>query len=681
MKKAEADMFKKTFLQPWSARLLLLLSAAGPFQRAEGQVKFLKRSESFLGIHFDFHAGEDCTEIGRNVDLESVEFVLDQVRPDYVQCDSKGHPGLSSYPTRIGNPAPGFVADPLRIWREATRKRGVALFVHHSGVLDEKAVSVHPDWACADADGKADGRTTSVFGPYADSLLIPQLEEMSDEYGVDGAWVDGECWGTQRDWSPRALEAFRLATGVGEVPRKPSDPRWLEFTEFCRDGFRNYLRHVATAIHGHHPGFQFASNWAFSSMMPEPVSAGVDFISGDFSASNSVNSARFEGRCMVHQGKPWDLMAWSFTWKDGLYSTKSVPQLEQEAAVVIALGGGFQAYFPQKRDASIRKWQMGLMRETASFCRARQAACHRAVPVPQIGLIYSGKAFYRKAANLFSGWGGELLPLRGILQSLLESQFVVDIVMEHHLAGRMKDYPLLVYPEWETIEPEFKSELLDYVEDGGCLLLVGPAAAGLFGDVLDVRFGGESVAAVNGLEYGGWIAGIKSEFRRCIPGSTAEPFGRIYRDNDFSENPDAAATVTPLGAGKIAAVYLNLGERFLNSSTSVGRDFLAGLVKKLMPDPMVEVQGSHFVDVSLNRKEGRLIVNLVNTAGPHADENVNVYDAIPEVGPLEVSVRFPEKPGSVTLEPYHRKVRYRYGNGRIRTTINRLKIHEALVVQ
>jgi hypothetical protein len=674
-------MFKKMVQRRWFVCLTCWIAAAGFAGNPEGRVKFLKRSESFLGIHFDFHAGDDCTEIGKNVDLESVEFILDQVRPDYVQCDSKGHPGISSYPTRIGNPAPGFVRDPLKIWREATQKRGVALFVHHSGVLDEKAVAVHPDWGCADEGGGIDPRTTSVFGPYADSLLIPQLEEMSNGYGVNGAWVDGECWGTKRDWSPRALEAFRAATGIREIPRKPFDPHWYEFTEFCRDGFRKYLRHVADAVHAYNPDFQFASNWAFSSMMPEPVSADVDFISGDFSASNSVNSARFEGRCMVHQGKPWDLMAWSFTWKDGLYSTKSVPQLEQEAAVVLALGGGFQAYFPQKRDASVRKWQMGLMKETASFCRARQAVCHRAEPVPQIGLIYSGRAFYREAANLFNGWGGELVPLRGILQSLLEAQCVVDIVMEHHLAGRMREYPLLVYPEWKTIEPEFKSQLLAYVEAGGNLLVVGPAAAGLFEDVLDVRFEGEPAVRVNGLEHGGWIAGIKSEFRKCVPGRTAEPFGGTYPDNDFSENPGVAATVTALGRGKIAAVYLNLGERFLNSSTSVSRDFLAALVKKLMPEPVVEVNGSHFVDVSLNRKEGRLIVNLVNTAGPHADEKINVFDAIPEVGPLEVSVRFPKKPVAVTLEPDHRKVSYRYGEGMIRTQIDRLKIHEALVIQ
>jgi len=47
----------------------------------------LKRSESFLGIHFDFHAGPDCQEVGKRTTRESIERLLDAVRPDYVQID------------------------------------------------------------------------------------------------------------------------------------------------------------------------------------------------------------------------------------------------------------------------------------------------------------------------------------------------------------------------------------------------------------------------------------------------------------------------------------------------------------------------------------------------------------------------------------------------------------------
>ena len=643
--------------------------------------KRLKRSESFLGIHFDFHAGDDCTEIGKDVNREMIEYIIDMVKPDYVQTDSKGHRGLTSYPTKVGNQAPGFVRDPLKVWREVTAEKGVALYVHHSGVWDTEAVKQHPEWARINEKGEPDDRLTSVFGPYVDELLIPQLRELSEEYSVDGVWVDGECWAVDKDYGGKAINAFREQTGIKEIPRKPEDPHWYEFSEFCREGFRKYFNHYVTELHRHNPDFQICGNWAYSSMMPEPVTIDIDYISGDFSPLNSINTARLEGRSMVHQGKPWDLMAWSFTWTDGLYSTKTVPQLQQEAAMVLSLGGGFQAYFPQKRDGSIRRWQMELMAEVAKFCRARQHICHKTEPVPQIGLIYSGKAFYRINKKVFAHWHGELVPLQGVLQSLLDSQNVVDIVMEHHLKGRMNEYPLLIYSEWEYIDSGFKKDLLDYVNNGGNLLIIGPGAAALFEDELNIKLAGEPEEKVNGLEHEGWIAGIKSPFQKAELKNGAVPFGKIYLNNDIEGSYDIAASITQYGRGKIAAVYLDLGERYVNAATSVSRDFLNALVHELFPDPVVEVTGSHYVDVTLNRKDGKLTLNLVNTTGQHANDKVYVFDEIPPVGPLSVSIRSGKRPSKVTLEPGGKELYYNYINDKIVLTVPKVEIHDIIVVE
>jgi hypothetical protein len=85
------------------------LGSAGIATAADSEPKRLKRAESFLGIHFDFHAGPDCTEVGKNTTPAMIDSIIDLVHPDYLQCDCKGHPGYSSYPTQVGNPAPGFV--------------------------------------------------------------------------------------------------------------------------------------------------------------------------------------------------------------------------------------------------------------------------------------------------------------------------------------------------------------------------------------------------------------------------------------------------------------------------------------------------------------------------------------------------------------------------------------------
>ena len=168
----------------------------------------IKRSKGFFGLHFDFHAGPDCTEVGEGVSEEMVEHIVSMAKPDYLQCDCKGHPGVASYKTKVGTPAPGFKKDQLKIWRLVSERHNLPLVVHYSGVWDEAAIKANPSWARIDEKGDIDPMGTSVFGPYVDKLLLPQLKELIDDYGIDGAWVDGECWGTLCDYHENAVASF-----------------------------------------------------------------------------------------------------------------------------------------------------------------------------------------------------------------------------------------------------------------------------------------------------------------------------------------------------------------------------------------------------------------------------------------------------------------------------------------
>jgi len=600
----------------------------------------LKRAESFLGMHFDFHAGPDCTEVGKNTTPAMIENIINLVHPDYLQIDCKGHPGFTSYPTKVGNPVPGFVGDPLRVWREVTARRGVALYMHYSGVWDGNAVK-KPGWAAIEADGKPSTKAISFWGPYADALLIPQLRELAGDYGVDGVWIDGDCWAAMPDYGEAAQSAFR-AGGFASVPRKSGEPLWREWLEFNRQAFRGYLNHNIAEVKRTNPAFQICSNWAFTDHMPEPVCAPVDFISGDYAPDDSVNSARLAGRSLPRQDKPWDLMAWSFSYKPLPPGTpprtprpqKTAVQLQREAAVVLALGGGFQAYYKQKRDGSIFDEQMPVMAEVAKFCRERQALCHHAEAVPQIALLFSTAAHYRGINGLFSRNNARI---GGVLQALLDSQQSVEIVAEHHLTGRMAEYPLIVVPEWDYLEPKFKGELSAYVNSGGHLLLIGPKSAALFAAELG-----------------------------ATPSASAEKTA-----------PPTTKTVS-LGRGKIAALYGALGAAYTKDPNEAARLQLAALVRELFPSPIVEVAGSREVDVCVARNHGKLLVNLVNTAGPHRTQGI--LDSIPAVGPLTVSIRAPRKPASVTLEPGARPLAYQYRGGRIELSVPSLAIYDIIAV-
>ncbi len=644
--------------------------------------KTLRRSESFFGIHFDFHASKNDSAIGKTFSAEMIDSMLTMVQPDYIQVDCKGHAGISSYPTKVGTPAPGFVRDPMKIWREVTRKHKVALFVHYSGVLDAEAAAKHPRWTAINSKGEKYFGRMSVKGLYVDSLLIPQMEELIDKYHIDGCWVDGECWALWPDYRPQMRQDFRNETGFQKIPKSFSDPGGYEFFEYNRKAFRRYIEHYTDKLHRYNPEFQITSNWAFSSLMPEPVDVNIDFLSGDFSPDNSVFSGLYESRCIAPQGKPWDLMAWSFTFDPptGTMITKSAVQLEQLAATVISMGGGYQVYFQQNRDASPRPWQFGLMKEVAQFCRERQPFCKGTVPVPQIALLYSTEDYKKNSGVLYmnSPFNDRI---KGILKILLNGQNSVEILMEHHLKGRMQEYPLIVIPECNFLSDGFKTDLLDYVKNGGKLLVIGSKTTELFANQLNVELLDSAMVLNQFLPSENELAGIHTSFQPVVLKKGTEYCGLRYQLPDFRFASAPAASVTCYGKGKIAGVYFDIAKPYLEKDNPVCRDFINSIVDKLFPAPLIKVEGSDNVVVTVNKLGEKLAVNLINISGDHANEKVARYDEIPVIGPLTVKIRMETPPKRVVLQPENKRLHFSFSNGIAKTTVKQLGIHSIIMVE
>lgn len=656
--------------------LLLSVSLIFLVQTAFAQKPILRRSDSFLGLHFDFHAGPADTLIGKTLTEGMVDSLLNRVKPDFIQVDCKGHSGFTSYPTKVGNTPPGhFLKDPLKLFRAVTKRHGVALYVHYSGVWDTEAIRKHPNWARIDANGKPDPDKTSFWSAYADSLLIPQLKEISD-YGVDGVWVDGDSWAVELDYRPDALEEFRKETGITTVPRKRDDPHYKDFLAFTRKKFKEYVTKYATALHTYNPKFQVASNWAFSSFQPEEVDIPIDFISGDFTPNNSVLSGAYEARAIAPQGKPWDLMAWSFGGNNSIWGAKSSLQLCQEAAQVMAMGGGFQAYWSQNRDASLPPWSFETMGQMADFCRARQPFCFKTQPLPQVAVLYSTAGQKNLTNNVYKSDGSQQA-LRSVTELLLYNQLSTEIRMTHTLKGQMQKYPLIVIPEWEVLGKEEREDLLSYVNEGGNLLVIGTKAVNNFEEALGVKLG---EVKSGGIHFGSsnLVTSTSSDYHTFTPSSGVKTLGGIYSARDLRYFTGPAASVASYGKGKIAGVYINLGENYQKNDSYISRQFVGDVVKELFK-PKVEVTGSKFVHVAVNQKKGHVLVNLLNLAGSH--KSAAAFDEIPVLGPLQVKVKAAKKPGKLTLQPEGKILPFTYTNGEIAFTVNKLAIHSIVDIE
>ena len=599
----------------------------------------LLRRDCFFGVHFDFHAEEADKNIGQNTTPEMVNALIDLVHPDFFEVDTKGHPGYSSYPTKVGNHGESFVGDPLRVWREVTAERGVSLFAHYSSLWDQRAFTLHPDWAAVGADGKPVAEKLSIFSPYVDSLLIPQLAELGKDYGLDGAWVDGDCWCFVPDYCDTARKAFTEETGIETIPAGPDDPNWHVWRNFQRELFRRYVERYTAAVKKAAPGFQICSNGAFNVQMPEAPLPGIDFASLDM---NSVNVCRYNSRLFATQDIPWDLMSWSFSvWSlrtlDPPESRKTAVQLQREAACAIAQGGGYQAVFsqapagyPPVRDGSVDLEKVRLFGEVADFCRARQEVCFKAKPIPQIGLLLSTEGTYRRwdEANTNLFWGDRHQD--GIMICILEDRQAVSVLVTEKMMKRADEFPLIIVFQPGFVEPEMVERLGEYVEKGGRLYLVGSTMPTLFDKWLRRASNVLEGKAPEGRTLRYYLVG------RGIIGMTPQ------------ENPPV--------------------------------EFVNEAVHALFPNPMVQIEGKPQVDLSLMKTvRGETAVHLVNISGPHA--SAGVIDKIDPVGPVTMTIRLPKKPKRISLAPGNRPVNWNYADGMVRLTVESVPIHEIVVIE
>jgi hypothetical protein len=642
----------------------------------------IARKDAFFGLHFDLHPQESDTSLGADISEANIRGLLERVKPDYVQYDCKGHAGWAGYPTAVGWPSPGIVNDSLAVWRKATRDVGVGLFIHYSGVWDTKAIAEHPDWARVDADGKRDPNATSVFGPYVDELLIPQLKEVTAKYDLDGVWADGECWAAQLDYSPRAMAAWTSETGYKDAPKVRSDPRWLEWKMFHRRAFERYLRHWIDAVHAADPSLQLTSNWMYTSFAPKPVEAKLDFLSGDYSPSLSVDRARLEARYLASTGMPWDLMAWGFDKGQGLgWSIKPAVHLMQEASVVLMQGGGFQIYHTPTRSGFIIEPIIAQEEAVASFCRARQAVSHKSASVPQVALLLSSESFWEDSDAVFAPWGDAFLELEGTLHALLNLHYSVDILAEHQLQPRLKDFPLVVVPDSHKLTEGFRRVLTNYVEQGGSLLLVGEKSAHLFEPILGADLEGEPAQRTAELASGTGVTNTDGVWQK-VRLTTGRAAGFIRSTRDVRTGGEVAATVSAFGKGKVGAVYGPLGAVYFRSHHPWLREFVGQLVMELFPNPAVTVEGPPTLDVALRKTaDGRLSVHILNTAGMPLPDRYGFTDFIPPLEHITMTIKTERRPASVTWVPDGGRLDWSWSGGVLRVTIPRLAIHGILVVE
>jgi hypothetical protein len=354
-------------------------------------------------------------------------------------------------------------------------------------------------------------------------------------------------------------------------------------------------------------------------------------------------------------------------------------QIQQEASVVLAQGGGFQIYYQPTRAGKLDDRHIEVMAKVAEFCRARQALSHKTESVPQAGLLFSRSTLYSTAGRLFGGWGAALNPARGLLDALVECHYSVDVIPDWKLAEVAARYPLIVVPDWSAIGLDVKAALAGYARRGGRLLLAGVENAALFATELGVKFVGEpsrQSAYVAGAEVFANVGGVWQD----VEPAGARAIEMRYPTYDSTRDDRCAGTVNRLGEGEIAAMYGPVGTVFAAAHAPALREFVGRVVARLFT-PAVTLDGPPTIELSLRRNGGRLLVHLGNCTAMQVAGDYAALDFIPSVGPLELAIRLPSTPKRVTLEPDGTALAGSWSNGAWSGRIERLGIHGIVAIE
>jgi len=664
----------------------------------------------YFGFHHDLHA--DLTDTTLGTRCEDLAAMLQLAGAEFVQTDSKGHPGLTTWlsETPGASIAPGLVQDVLQQWRTATRQLGIPLHAHYSGIWDQAAGAKHPDWCLLTADGTPVGppytipgwptNSTALMcprGPYLEELMIPQMREMIDRYGVDGFWVDGDIWAMQPCYCPRCRKAYADEADQAEPPVAVNDPRWAQWWLFSLRSLQDFVTRYCEAVHAHKPGVIVCSNWLQTFRNPGAPTVPTDWISSDNVPVWGVDGSRCQARFNATRGKPWDIMLWDFYASHGLtephspWVTKPVQMLQQEAAIVVALGGHVQACDAPWSPCGLRTgqhvpWRMRRLREMGRFVKARRALCLATDTFPQVAVLHSEHHAYATVTghNLF--WNVDAAAVEGAVFSLLENHYGVDVLDEWALFPRLAEFPVVVVPEQHALSVEMVDVLKSYVADGGKLLLTGAPALERFGEeFLGVTAGTLAEHVTYHLPAADGATPVYSATWRMLETNGAKALCALGSTPLLDEYllPHPGAVIHRFGKGKVLYVPGDLFRDFAVNRYPLTRALVGELTRKLAGTLAIEVSGTLCVDVVLRRQGRKTIIHLINRVSgiPNQPQN-GAVDQIPSVGPLTITWRRPTAPRRVRLafEKCDLHWEYTSHSKTLRVTVPAVHIHAAVVI-
>jgi hypothetical protein len=137
---------------------------------------------------------------------------------------------------------------------------------------------------------------------------------------------------------------------------------------------------------------------------------------------------------------------------------------------------------------------------------------------------------------------------------------------------------------------------------------------------------------------------------------------------------------TAFGKGTVTVIGFDIGSQYLEGSQYLHKTMMKSVADALYT-PLCKLEGAlGLLEVVCLKKDGKLMIQLVNANGRHTDPTMATEDFIPPVVDVKLSIALPRAPKKLVLQPAGRELAFTYENGRAYFEVDRVNIHDIVEV-
>ncbi|HWV35549.1 MAG TPA: hypothetical protein VNZ55_07950, partial [Thermomicrobiales bacterium] len=185
------------------------------------------------------------------------------------------------------------------------------------------------------------------------------------------------------------------------------------------------------------------------------------------------------------------------------------------------------------------------------------------------------------------------------------------------------------------------------------------------------------------LPAGNRTIGIDGPWQPVTPadGTSAWIHALRQQEQDKDETPQVVVTHRPVGDGSVTTIHGSFFEHYHGEHPPLAREFLESLLDRLGISWEVTVDGPPALEVVTRTQGDQLAINLINRgAGETLSPRRVMFEDLPPITNVRLSIQRNEAPSSVRLEPSADPVPWTYNNGELKITVPAVRIHDIVVV-